>query len=163
MTLHTLLSLPSLALETSAKALRLLAYANELIATKVASPAAPKADDQDGRNDAPSLAPPPVIPSERRAATAASPSAADAEPLPRDIPTLAGLPAATLVRAVDTLSSAELADLYDYESKHRRRSTVLQAIEAALAPAASAGADDDLLDDVRVPDELVYSTQTPRR
>lgn len=157
MTLHTLLSLPSLALETSAKALRLLAYANEVLAAKMTS-ASETAED-----DAVSLDLPSVIPSERTAAPAITGAATDAEDLPGDIPTLADLPAPTVVRAVETLSSPELADLYDHESKHRRRRTVLEAIEAALAPPASSAAEDELLEDVRVPDELVYSTQTPRR
>ena len=169
MRLHTLLTLPSFALETSAKALRLLAYANELLAAKVASAAQASADARSGgaaqattngqRRDV--STPAPAAPAAEAEVSASSPSAT-AEELPRDIATLAGLPAPTVVRAIDTLSSPELADLYDHESNHRRRRTVLHAIEAALAPPATA-TDDDLLDDVRVPDEVVYSTQTPRR
>ena len=155
MTLHTLLTLPSFALETSAKALRLLAYANELLAAKVASAAQSRGEAQSNVDE-------PSQPAAARvAAVAAPPGDTAGDELPRDIATLAGYPAPTVVRAIDTLSSPELADLYDYESNHRRRRTVLQAIEAALAPPAAT--DDDLLDDVRVPDEVVYSTQTPRR
>lgn len=146
MKLASLLTLPSLALETSAKMLRLLAYVNEVLAERV-GPAAPTSPGDDA-----ATAPP-------APATAAPEPTSGAGTVPRDIPTLAGLPAPAVVSAVDELSMPELADLYDHESRHRRRRAVLDAVEAALAPPAT----DDPGGDVRVRDEVVYSTQTPRR
>lgn len=163
MTLGSLLTLPSLALQTSAKALRMLALANEVLAARLAPP------PDSGQNEVtgPTFHAPPSTGSAASAAaddTAAEATAAvPAEELPRDIPTLAGLPAPAVVDALDGLSLAQLDELYDYESNHRRRRTVLTAIEVALAPPRAAEDDDVLLDDVRVPDELVYSTVTPRR
>lgn len=61
---------------------------------------------------------------------------------------LANRPAQTVVKAVADLSTEELGELYDYESTHRKRSTVLSAIERAAAPDTP-------------PDDLVYSTETP--
>jgi hypothetical protein len=79
-----------------------------------------------------------------------------------DIATLAAKPAPQVVAAIDTLSTTELGDLYIYEAGHRRRRTVLAALESATAPPAPQ--DDDLPPlDVRVPDELVYSTVGAKR
>lgn len=155
MSLGTLLTLPSLALQTTAKALRLLAFANEVIADRLATPPAASSSEGDTPPRRPAPAPSPAP---------APAAAADASPpAPRDIATLAALPAPALVGALDDLSLTELADLFDHESKYRRRRTVLSAIETALAPPAAAASDDVAVDEVRVPDELVYSTATPTR
>jgi len=50
------------------------------------------------------------------------------------------------VRGVQRLSTEELGQLFDYESAHRKRKTVLQAIERAAAPEA---------------EETVYTTESP--
>ncbi len=39
-----------------------------------------------------------------------------------------------VVRGIQDLSTEELGELFDYESAHRKRKTVLQAIERAAAP-----------------------------
>jgi hypothetical protein len=39
-----------------------------------------------------------------------------------------------VVRGIQDLSTEELGQLFDYESAHRKRKTVLQAIERAAAP-----------------------------
>ena len=156
MTLRPLLTLPSLALETSAKALRFLAFTNEVLAARFAAPAAPQSIDR------PVPAPRPASAASTAAASQAETAPAP-EDIPRDIPTLADRTAPDIVTALDSLGMAELADLYDYESKNRRRRSVLSAIDAALAPPATAASDEELIDEVRVPDELVYSTSTPRR
>jgi hypothetical protein len=41
---------------------------------------------------------------------------------------------AAVVRGIQDLSTEELGELFDYESAHRKRRTVLQAIERAAAP-----------------------------
>lgn len=162
MTLGSLLTLPSLALQTSAKALRLLAFANEAIAARLAEPE-PRAEAPRFRpTPVPTPAAAPTAPARASAAGDADAGDVDAADIPRDIPTLAALPAPAVSSAVESLTLAELDDLYAYESSHRRRRAVLAAVEAALAPPAHA-TDDDLLDDVREPDELVYTTSTPRR
>ena len=61
---------------------------------------------------------------------------------------LANRPAQTVVKAVANLSTEELGELFDYESTHRKRATVLSAIERAAAPDSP-------------PDDLAYSTETP--
>lgn len=156
MTLGRLLTLPSLALQTTAKALRLLAFANEMLADRLATPPVGSSPDADST--------PPRRPAPAPASAATPAPATDATATaPRDIPTLATLPAADVIRALDDLSMTELGDLFEHESSHRRRRTVLRAIEAALAPPPAAVSDDVALDDVREPDELVYSTTTPSR
>lgn len=47
---------------------------------------------------------------------------------------LAQRPAAQVIRAIRDLSTDELEALYDYETSHRNRKSVLAAIERALAP-----------------------------
>lgn len=47
---------------------------------------------------------------------------------------LAQRPAAEVIRAIRELSTDELEALYDYETSHRNRKSVLAAIERALAP-----------------------------
>jgi len=47
---------------------------------------------------------------------------------------IAERPVATVVREIATLSTDELEALFEYESTHRKRKTVLQAIERATAP-----------------------------
>lgn len=152
MMFRPLLSLPSLALQTSAKALRLMATVNEIVAARLSSPSAPS----------PVPVPRPATPQPSPARATDTPAASEPRAEPRDIPALAALPAPAVVKAIDELSLTDLGDLYDHESAHRRRRTVLAAIDAAMAPPAGA-ASDDLLDDVRQPDELVYTTATPRR
>lgn len=61
---------------------------------------------------------------------------------------LANRPAQTVVKAVANLSTEELGELFEYESTHRKRATVLSAIERAAAPDSP-------------PDDLAYSTETP--
>lgn len=61
---------------------------------------------------------------------------------------LANRPAQTVVKAVADLSTEELGELFEYESTHRKRSTVLSAIERAAAPDPP-------------PEDLAYSTETP--
>ena len=158
MRLGSLLTLPSLALQTTAKALRVLAFANEMLAERLASsPPSPDSPVDSTPPRRPVPAPPSAAPVTPAPAPAPGVTAA-----PRDPATLAALAAPAVIDVLDDLSTAELADLFDHESAHRRRRTVLRAIEAALAPPPSAVTDDDL-DDVRVPDELVYSTVTPGR
>ena len=156
MKLESLLTLPSLALQTSAKALRLLAFANEVLAARFAVPSEPPQTERAA--PAPRPLPVPAAPAPVRVAPAPAVAAAtDAT----DIPALAGEPTPAVLKALDGLSLTALDELYAYESKHRRRSTVLAGIEAALAPPPAAADEDALLDDVRVPDELVYTTSTP--
>jgi hypothetical protein len=47
---------------------------------------------------------------------------------------LADRNASEVVRGIQDLSTEELGQLFDYESAHRKRKTVLQAIERAAAP-----------------------------
>lgn len=47
---------------------------------------------------------------------------------------LADKPAADVIRAARDLSTDELRALYEYEQGHKKRKTVLQEIEAQLAP-----------------------------
>lgn len=47
---------------------------------------------------------------------------------------LAAQPSAAVLQAIGGLSTDELSALFDYEQTHRRRKTVLTAIEAALTP-----------------------------
>lgn len=68
----------------------------------------------------------------------------------------------------DQLSTDELESLYEHESLHRKRKTVLKAIEEALRPpVTSEQVETDLLADLELiesaaPDsELVYSSETP--
>lgn len=194
MKLVSLLSLPTLALRapelalrTAATALGVLAKVNEQLAetlTANGDTPAQAGDDQllrpalsavpDAPPSAPPAAPAPLPPPvsevvEATAGSTATPREADA---PQDVtvaPGAAALAAKTVpqvLTALDSLSDVELADLYEYESRHRRRRTILQAIEAAAAPppdAAATDADEIILDDdLREPDELVYSTETPR-
>jgi hypothetical protein len=147
--LGSVLILPTAALRTTAAALRLLASTGQRLADLLA-PDAP----------APQPAPPPAHPASQR--TPATPPPAD--PAHVDLAGLAARPTPQVIAALETLGTVELGDLYEHESKHRRRRAVLDAITAATAPPQT-GSQADLpgLDDVRVPDELVYSTQTPQR
>lgn len=153
MSLGPLMTLPRLALRTTAKALRLLASAHEALADAV-SPT-PSSD-----SDSPP--PPPAATSDSPAETAPQDEARDSSP--PDVATLASRTAPEVIAALDGLSDAELADLHDYESRHRRRRSVLDAVAEAAAPPVDVRDAGDLieLDDPRQPDELVYSTQTPR-
>lgn len=154
MKLRSVLILPAAALRTTAAALRLLAGTGQRLAD-VLSP--------DGQIPTPRTAPP-AAPARR----AESPPAAagEVDPVHLDLPGLAARPAPEVIAALDGLGTTELGDLYEYERKHRRRRSVLDAIAAAAAPPAS-GADTDedlsLLADVREPDELVYSTGAAQR
>jgi hypothetical protein len=144
--LGPVLILPAAALRTTAAALRVLASTGQRLADLL-SPGtpAPQPTAQPNAVRAP-VSPPP------------------ADPARLDLAGLAARPAPQVIAVLETLGTAELADLYEHESKHRRRRTVLDAITAATAPPQT-GSEADLsgVDDVRVPDELVYSTQTPRR
>lgn len=153
MKLGSVLILPAAALRTTAFALRLFASTGRRLADAL-SPDSPSPTLSDTAPQRPAARP-----------QTTSPDAAPVDPVRLDLPALAARPAPEVIAALERLGTLELADLYDYESKHRRRRAVLDAIEAATAPPASAtDTDEDLsLDDVRVPDELVYSTQTPRR
>ena len=170
--LGPLRTLPSLALSAAATTLRLLASINETLAQRLSpdAPASPPVDDASTRTRAEGNA---AAATPTAATTAAAPAvqAPDRdEPAPlaaaaaaRDIATLAAKPAAQVIAAIETLSTTELGDLYIYEAGHRRRRTVLAALETASAPPA-AGDDDDLPPlDVRIPDELVYSTVGAKR
>ena len=150
----TLFALPRLALSTSATALRLLAAVNEALAERITGatgayrdPIAPA--PARSRNPAP-----PAVP---------APAEKSAPSQPVDLAELVRRNAPQVIAAVDGLSTAELADLYDLESRGRRRTSVLAAIEAAAAPPAEAGNVEVLLDDVREPDVLVYSTASAKR
>lgn len=151
----TLLTLPRLALSTSATALRLLAAVNEALAERITGATSAYGD--------------PVTPvPPRQTAPKAAPAAptADVEPPtpdPVDIAELVARNAPQVIAALDGLSTTELADLYELESRRRRRTSVLAAIEAAAAPPPDSRDDEVLLDDVREPDVLVHSTSTPRR
>ena len=153
MKLGSVLILPAVALRTTATALRLFAGTGQRLADLIS----PNGE----------AAPEPSPLRATRATPASSPVVAPApvDPVRLDLAGLAARPAPEVVAALDTLGTTELADLYTYESKHRRRPAVLDAITAATAPPPAATDDEDLslLDDVRVPDELVYSTQTPPR
>ena len=181
---------PAVALRTAAKALRLLADVNEQLADTLRSDA-PDAggtpDFAEPSRQSPTLTPvpdfqpgPAVDERPTAAKTGQTISVAPSQPAPAetagtvgtasaaapgfDVAALAAQTAPQIIAAVDTLGTVELAELYEYESHHRRRRTVLQAIDAAAAPPADARDDDIVLDDdVREPDELVYSTETPRR
>ena len=168
MSLLSLRSLPSLALRVpsatlsaAATALRLLADVNRQLATTLKG----RAPSEPPRSTTPTLS---VVASEANEAAKADADVAGAVEAvetetgaPADIATLAALPAPRLLAALDSLSTQDLADLYDHESRHRRRQQVLAAIEVAAAPPEQAR-DDIVLDDVRVPDEVVYTTSTPR-
>lgn len=56
---------------------------------------------------------------------------------------LATRPVADVIRAIDGLSTDELRQLTEYETSHRNRKRVLQAIERALAPAPAGGSSAD--------------------
>ena len=167
MQLSTLFVLPRLALSATTKALRLLADAGETLASTLApSPSQTHDERATPTASAPATspaAPPPAEPAAARVPTAAEITAGTVT-LP-DVPTIAAWPAPQVVAAAAQLSTVQLSELHEYESRHRRRRTVLDAIEAAVLPppAAADPADLELLDEVRVPDELVYTTQTPRR
>lgn len=155
----TLLTLPRLALSTSATALRLLAAVNEALAERITgatgayrdpvSSTAPRSAQQPSRTLA-------------SAATTAQAEPAASESV--DISELVTRNAPQVIAALAGLSSTELADLYELESRRRRRTTVLAAIEAAAAPPPYTRDDEVLLvDDVREPDVLVYSTASAKR
>jgi hypothetical protein len=83
----------------------------------------------------------------------------------RDLTDLAKRPAQEVLAALTGLSDEELGELYEIERTGRHRRQVLDAIDATARPQASdprvvaALVADEL--DVREPDELVYSTETP--
>lgn len=58
---------------------------------------------------------------------------------------LAAKPAGQVAAAVANLSTDELRLLTEYEMTHKNRSTVLNAIERALAPSPSGGADNEII------------------
>lgn len=154
MKLGSVLILPAAALRTTAFALRLFASTGRRLADAL-SPDDPTPTLSEAAPQRPAARP-----------QAAAPAPAPADSVRLDLAALAARTAPEVIAALGSLGTLELADLYDYESKHRRRRAVLDAIEAATAPPASATdthEDASLLDDVRVPDELVYTTQTPRR
>lgn len=165
--LGPLRTLPSLALTAAATTLRLLATINETIAQRInpdTTPAAAVPEDV-----APSAPAQPAVPVEQQP-TAQKLAAAVSAPAPQpdfeapdifDVASLAAQPAPRVIAAIDTLSTAELGDLYIYEAGHRRRRTVLSALESASTPAVREDEDGLPPLDVRVPDELVYSTTTP--
>lgn len=156
MILGSLRTLPTLALTTAARTLRLLASVNEAIADRLNPDSGSAGTDKPTPTRArPAAAPQPARPS-GPAVTSPPPTV--------DIATLASRNAPEVIAAIEGLSTTELGELYDHESGHRRRRTVLAAIEAASVPPAPADEPDDLPElDVRVADELVYSTATPRR
>ena len=156
MKLGSVLILPAAALRTTAAVLRLAAGTGRRIADLIS----PDSDTPTQRDVA--AAPAPVRPA---VAAAPAPVPAPTDPARFDAAELAARTAPSVIAALESLGTVELADLYEYESQHRRRPEVLDAITAATAPPPSATDDVDLslLDDVRVPDELVYSTQTPQR
>lgn len=164
MILGTLRSLPVLALTTAAKTLRLLATINETIAQRLdtPSPAPPSQTQARTPHAGPARAAPVAAPAAADIpGTAAAETAAKAA---ADIPALAARTVPEVLAGLDALSTTELGELYSYESSHRRRRSVLRAVEAASAPPQLAGEPDDLPPlDVRVDDELVYSTATPPR
>ena len=165
MRLLSLLSLPGLALRTpgmalraAASALRVLASVNEQLAEALTT-----SEDMSAPTPAPAAtpdvsgpaAPAPVAPAPL---TFADPAI---EPASFDVKVLAAQTAPAVIAALDTLSTEDLAELYEHESNHRRRRTVLSAIEKAAAPPPEARDEIVLDDDVREPDVLVYSTSTP--
>jgi hypothetical protein len=149
------LVLPTLALRTTATVLRVLAAGGERLADALRSDDV-RAPGQTAESAGPST---PVD------VEAASPQPTSAEPAVPTPQAIAARTAPEVIAALDDLSAVELGDLYEHESKHRRRRSVLDAITAAAAPPTSAASLDDaeLLDDVREPDVLVYSTSTPTR
>jgi hypothetical protein len=68
------------------------------------------------------------------AITADLPSAGQARTYESHIAELADQNVSAVVRGIQDLSTEELGQLFDYESAHRKRRTVLQAIERAAAP-----------------------------
>lgn len=180
----TLLRAPAAALDIAAKALRVLADVNDHLATAlVSAPAEPIPTPQPVRDNTapptarvdigvaaatrPSAAASPLAPQTATttgsdAPVADAPAARTPDLDTTGVAALAAQTAPRVIAALDGLSAEDLAELYEYESGHRRRATVLRAVEAAAAPPVEARADDDiLLDDVREPDVLVYSTSTP--
>lgn len=84
-----------------------------------------------------------VVPAEVTSPTAEpAPGPADLDPVPGGVgrtfesqtAALAAKPAGEVVRAVRGMSTDELEALLDYEMSHRKRKTVLGAIERELAP-----------------------------
>lgn len=73
---------------------------------------------------------------------------------------VAGRPAAAVVRAIADMSTDELEALIEYEAEHRNRKSVLAAIARAVAPPATDPGNAGLATPI-IPDELVYSTETP--
>lgn len=157
--LGPLRTLPSLALTAAATTLRLLASINETLAQRL-NPEQPAPDPAPSSTAARTE---PVPPRAAPAPTVAPTPAATATPATSvDIAALAAKPAPQVIAAVETLSTSELGDLYIHEAGNRRRRTVLAALESASAPPATD--DEDLPPlDVRVADELVYSTVGAKR
>ena len=156
MKLGSLLALPAAAFQTTASVLKIAASIGERLAA-VIKPEGDVSTPQTAPATGP--APAPIVP-----AAQAPNDAVAATPGPVDIAALASRTQPEIVAALDGLSALDLADLYDHESRHRRRPGVLSAVEAAAAPPIDVRTPDPLpLDEVRIPDELVYSTQTPRR
>lgn len=158
MKLGFVLAVPASVLRTSATALKLAANLGERLAGAI------KGDAGNGTTDAT----PSPAPRQDRPAHVPAPAAVREEPgtpaAPLNVAALTSRPTPEVIAALDDLSATELADLYDRESRSRRRRAVLDAIQAAAAPPANAATPPPLPEDeVRVPDELVYSTQTPRR
>lgn len=159
MKFRAVFALPGFALTTAATALRILAAVNEALAERIAG-AGDRTDDPETTTSAP---PAGQARPAADTATAAPQTQTSTTIEPVDVAELAARTAPQVIAALDTLSTTDLADLYDYESRRRRRSTVLAAIEAAAAPPAAARDDDIVLDDPREPDVLVYSTASAKR
>ena len=158
MNLGFVLAVPATLLRHSAAAMKLAATFSERLAGAIKGdtlgPSAPAAPAPQPGNAGPATPAPPAAVRDEPGTPAAA----------LDVAALISRPAPEVLAALDGLSALELADLYDQESRSRRRRAVLDAIQAAAAPPAAAATPDPLpVDDVRVPDELVYSTQTPRR
>lgn len=161
MKLGAILTLPALVLHTTASVLRMVAAAGSRLADALAADE-PTRLDSSQPSPPPSRGPDPADALDQAAQT--SPPRPDEAAVPSDVPTLLAQPAPRVIASLASMSALDLADVYEYEARHRRRPAVLAAVEAAAAPPPAARTPDPLpADDVRVPDELVYSTQTPRR
>ena len=162
MNLGSVLFLPVAAMRATAVALRALAATGERLADALSPQPGPTWDESRGAAGPPRQRSGTTVsrpPATRPPAVLATATQTPAPPV--DVARLASMTAPQVVAALDGLGSTELAELYEHEAKHRRRRSVLQAIETAAAPPQAGPPGDET--DVRTPDELVYSTQTPRR
>ena len=159
MNLGSIFALPATSLRATAFVLRFIASTGERLADSLREAAEPPASAVLQQSEEGLVKPAPTP------STVVDTPAETIPPARLDVARLAAQTAPEILAALDGLGDVELSDLYEYESKHRRRRKVLDAITAAAAPPAEAAgpADIDLTEDVRQPDELVYTTQTPRR